>query len=133
MKIEPRMDTNSHELILKDEVYAVVGCALEVLRELGHGLHEKPYENALVVEFGKQGIPFSQQPRFPIHYKGVHVGEYVPDLITHEQIVIEAKVIDCITNQEMGQVMNYLRITGLRVGVIINFKRAKLEWRRVVL
>jgi GxxExxY protein len=130
---EPRMDTNSHELLLKDEVYAVVGCALEVLNGLGHGLHEKPYENALVVELRRQGIPFSQQPRYPIVYKGVHVGEYVPDLITHDQIVVDTKVIDRITNHELGQMMNYLRITGLRVGVILNFRRSKLEWRRVVL
>jgi GxxExxY protein len=133
MKFEPRMDTNQHELILKEEVYAVVGCALEVLRALGHGLHEKPYENALVVEFDRQDIAFSQQPRFPIIYKGVHVGEYVPDLITHDQIVVDAKVIDRITDHELGQIMNYLRITGLRVGIILNFKHAKLEWRRVVL
>ncbi|MFM7183101.1 MAG: GxxExxY protein [Verrucomicrobiales bacterium] len=133
MKLEPRMDTNSHELLLKDEVFAVVGCALDVLRELGHGLHEKPYENSMVVEFGRRGIPFQQQPRFPINYKGVHVGEYVPDLITHGQIVIDTKVIDRITSHELGQVMNYLRITGLRVAVILNFKNAKLEWKRVVL
>jgi len=127
------MDTNSHELLLKDEVYAVVGCALEVMSEIGHGLHEKPYENALVVELRQKGIAFSQQPRYPILYKGVHVGEYVPDLITHDQIVVDTKVIDRITSHELGQMMNYLRITGLRVGVILNFKRSKLEWRRVIL
>ena len=133
MIIGPRMDTNSHELILKEEVFAVVGCALEVLRELGHGLHEKPYENVLVVEFGRRGIPFLQQPRFPINYKGVNVGEYVPDFITHGQVVVDTKVIDRITSHEMGQVMNYLKITALRVAVILNCKSAKLEWRRVVL
>ena len=130
---EPRMDTNSHELLLKDEVYAVVGCAMPVLNELGHGLLEKPYENALAVELGLQGIPFQQQPRFPVMYKGVSVGEYIPDLITHEQIVVDTKVIEQITSHELGQVMNYLKITGLKVGLILNFKHAKLEWKRVVL
>ena len=127
------MDTNEHELFLKKEVFDVVGCAMEVLNELGHGLLEKPYENALVVEFGLRGIPYSQQPRFDVLYKGRSVGEYVPDLITNDQLVVDTKVIDRITDHEIGQMMNYLKITGLKVGVILNFKRAKLEWRRIVL
>ncbi len=127
------MNTKGHELILKEEVFEVVGCALEVLNTLGHGLLEKPYENALVVEFGLRGIAFKQQPRFDVRYKGVPVGEYIPDLIAHEQLVVDTKVIDRITDHELGQVMNYLRITQIRVGLILNFKRSKLEWRRVVL
>jgi len=121
------------ELVLKDEVFAVVGCAMSVLNELGHGLLEKPYENALVVELGIQNISYQQQPRFPVQYKGVQVGEYVPDLITHEQLVVDTKVVDRITDQEMGQMMNYLKITGLKVGLLLNFKHSKLEWKRVTL
>ena len=127
------MNTNEHELFLKDEVFAVVGCAMEVLNELGHGLLEKPYENALVVEFGLRGIPFKQQPRFDVMYKGVSVGEYVPDLITHDKLVVDSKVIERITDHEIGQMMNYLKITGLKVGLILNFRRSKLEWKRIVL
>ena len=67
------MDTNEHELILKEEVFDVVGCAMEVLNELGHGLLEKPYENALVVEFGLKNIPVHQQARHKLMYKGVEV------------------------------------------------------------
>ena len=111
----------------------VAGCAMEVLNGIGHGLHEKPYENALVVEFGLRGIPFAQQPPYPILYKGINVGEYVPDLIGWSAVVIDAKVIEAITDHERGQLLNYLRITGHKVGVILNFKRAKLEWERIVL
>ena len=121
------MNTNEHELsmentklILKDEVYQLVGCALEVLNSIGHGLHEKIYENALVVEFKLRGIAFDQQRQFDVLYKQVKVGEFVPDLITHAAIVVDAKVIDRITDHERGQMMNYLRITKLRVGVILN-------------
>ena len=121
------------ELVLKDEAFEIVGCAMTVLNELGHGLLEKPYENALVVEFGLQSIPVKQQPRYDIVYKGVNVGEYIPDLIVAEKIVVDTKVIDRIADHEIGQMMNYLKITGLRVGLILNFKRAKLEWKRVVL
>ena len=131
--MEPRMDANQRELLLKEEVFQIVGAAMEVLNELGHGLLEKPYENALVLEFGLRGIPVTQQPRFEVNYKGTIVGEYIPDLIAYSQVVVDTKVIDRITDHELGQMMNYLKITGIKVGVILNFKRAKLEWRRVVL
>ncbi len=124
---------NANEILLKDEVYRVVGAAFEILKTLGHGLHEKPYENALVVEMGLSGIPFQQQPHFPIFYKSVQIGEYVPDLIAFGQLVVDAKVIDRITDHERGQMMNYLRITRLKVGLLLNFKRAKLEWERIIL
>jgi len=126
------MDANE-KLLLKEEVYLVVGCAIEVLNGVGHGLHEKPYENALVVEFGLRGIPFIQQPRYPLFFKGVTVGEFVPDLIAWNAVVIDTKVIEAITDHERGQLLNYLRITGHLVGVILNFKRSKLEWERIVL
>jgi len=127
------MDTNEHKLLLKEEVFQIVGCAMEVLNTLGHGLLEKPYENALVVEFGLRGIPFTQQPRFDIIYKGVKVGDYVPDLIAFEKVVVDAKTIDHITDVERGQILNYLKITKLKVGLILNFKKPKLEWERLVL
>jgi len=127
------MDTNEHELLLKNEVFRVVGCAMEVLNTLGHGLLEKPYENALVVEFGLQGIDCQQQPRFDVVYKGVNVGDYVPDLIAFGKIVVDAKTIDRITDLERGQILNYLKITGLRVGLVLSFKHPKLEWERLIL
>jgi GxxExxY protein len=123
----------NEKIILKEEVYAVVGCAIEVLNGIGHGLHEKPYENAMVVEFGLRGVPHTQQPRYPILYKGVALGEYVPDLIAFNAVVVDAKVIDTITDHERGKMLNYLRITGHKVGVLLNFKHAKLEWERIVL
>lgn len=125
------MDANN--LILKDEVFRIVGTAFSVLKELGHGLHEKPYENALVMEFGLLGVPYEQQRRFPVLYKAVQVAEYVPDLIAFGAVIIDTKVIDRITDHERGQMMNYLRISGLEVGILLNFRRAKLEWERIVL
>jgi len=130
---ELETEQNSHQLVLKDEVFQIVGCAIDVLNTLGHGLLEKPYENALVVEFGLRNIRFQQQPRFEVIYKSVKVGEYIPDLIVFDQIVVDAKTIEKITDVERGQILNYLKITGMKVGVILNFKRAKLEWERIVL
>ena len=131
--MEPQMDADEREFPLKEKTFQIVGCAMEVLNELGHGLLEKPYENALVVEFGFKDIPVSQQQTYDVLYKGVCVGEYIPDLIVYDQIVVDTKVVEQIGDHEMGQMLNYLKITGLKVGLILNFKRAKLEWKRVVL
>jgi len=125
------MDTN--KLVLKDEVFQIAGCAMDVLNELGHGLHEKVYENSLTVEFKLRNIAFDQQRRFEVLYKGQRVGEFIPDLIAFGSVIVDAKVIDRITDVERGQILNYLRITKLRVGLILNFKHPKLEWERVVL
>ena len=127
------MNTNQSELLLKEEVYQVVGCAIDVLNTLGHGLLEKPYENALVVEFGLKNIPYKQQPRYEVIYKSVKVGEYIPDLIVFDEIVVDTKTIDRIIDVERGQILNYLKITQLRVGLLLNFKHPKLEWERLVL
>jgi GxxExxY protein len=127
------MDTNSGKLLAKEEVFQIVGCAIEVLNSLGHGLLEKPYENALAVELGLRSVPFRQQPLFDVLYKEHKVGLFIPDLIAFDAVVVDTKVIDRITDHERGLMLNYLRITKLRVGVILNFKHAKLEWERIVL
>jgi GxxExxY protein len=123
----------NQRLLLATEVHQIVGCAFEVLNELGHGQNEKIYENALAVEFRMRAIDFDQQRRFEVLYKGQFVGEFIPDMIVLNQIVVDAKVIDRITDHERGQMLNYLRITSLRVGLILNFKHARLEWERIVL
>ena len=127
------MNSNEHKLIMGEEVRQIVGCAFEVLNTLGHGLLEKPYENALCVEFKLRSIPFIQQPRFNVVYKGVKVGDYIPDLIVYNNIVVDTKTIEQITDIERGQILNYLKITGCKVGLILNFKHPRLEWERLVL
>ena len=117
----------------KEETHVIIGCAFEVLNELGHGLNEKLYENSLAVEFKRKSIAFDQQRRFEVLYKGEHVGEFVPDLIAYGKVAVDARCIDRITDHERGQMLNYLRITRLPVGLILNFKHAKLEFERIVL
>lgn len=127
------MDTDGKTWRNGDTTHAIVGAAMEVLNTLGHGLLEKPYENALAVELRLRGVAFAQQPRYPVAYKGEAVGEYVPDLIVNDEVVVDTKTIERIGDHEVGQMLNYLRITGLSVGLIINFKKARLDWKRVVL
>ena len=83
-------------------------------------MHEKIYENCLCVEFRLRGIPYTQQERHRVMYKGEVVGEYVPDLVAQEQLIVDTKTIERITDHERGQMLNYLRITGLPGGVILN-------------
>jgi len=121
------------KLLLKDETHQIISCAFDVSNAVGHGLSKKCYENAMVVEFKLRGIAFDQQPRFPVLYKSVQIGEFIPDLISFGAAIVDAKIIDRITDHERGQMMNYLRITKLRVGLILNFKHVRLEWERIVL
>ena len=106
---------------------------MEVQNSLGFGFHEKPYENALTVEFNHHAIPFEQQKRFSITHRNIQVGEYIPDLIAYEKIIIDTKTITQITDRERGQMINYLRISGLNLGILINFKNPRLEWERIIL
>lgn len=120
-------------LQIKDELYDVAGCAMTVLNTLGHGFAEKVYENAMAVEFAEKNISFKKQPQLDVAYKGKVVGHYVPDFIVNDEVVLEIKTIDQIGLNEVGQVLNYLKATKLKLGLIINFKHAKLEWKRVAL
>jgi GxxExxY protein len=101
-----------NKLILGAQVYSVVNAALEVLNKLGHGFHEKPYENALVFELGLRRISCQQQRSYDVVYKGKKVGEYILDLIADGTIIVEPKVVDRISDHERGRMINYLRITG---------------------
>ena len=129
------MNTDRHGSMLPhaDLTHTIIGCAMEVQNTLGHGLHERPYENAMAVEFRLRGIRFDPQRRFGVLDKGHSVGEFIPDLIVDSAVIVDAKVIDTITDHERGQMLNYLRITGLKVGLIISFKHAKLSWERMIL
>ena len=134
MKNQPQMNTDTKpaeqssekQFLLKNETRTIIGCAFEVL-------NEQCYENSLVVEFNLHRIPYSQQRSFEVIYKEQRVGLYIPDLIAYSQVIVDAKVIDRITDHERGQMLNYLRITKLRVGLILNFKHPRLEWERIVL
>ena len=121
------------KLFLKAETEKVIGFAFEVLNEVGHGLNEKIYENSLTVLFKLNNIAFDQQRRFSVSFRGVEVGEFIPDLIVFGSVIVDMKVIDRITDHERGQMLNFLRITKLRVGLNLNFKDARLEFERVVL
>ncbi len=122
------------ELIFRDEVYAIIGAAMEVYNQLGPGFLEAVYQEALEIEFTERSIPFASQKELRILYKGRPLKKtYMSDLVCYEKIVIELKAIDRLTGKDTAQLLNYLKATGLRLGLLINFGNAeKLEWERRV-
>jgi GxxExxY protein len=123
------------ELVLGEEVYQIVGAAIEVYWQLGRGFLEPVNQEALEVELSRRRIPFQRQERLFIRYKGqILKKEYVPDLILFGQIIAELKVLDRLTGTEEAQLLNYLKATGMRVGLLLNFgSRVRLEWKRYVM
>lgn len=122
------------ELLLKDEVYAIVGAAIEVYNELGSGFLEAVYQEAMELELGWRGIRFEPQKELCIFYKG-HCLEktYLADLVCFGTVLVELKAVNEIGGREESQMLNYLKATGLRVGVIINFgDPGRLDWKRMV-
>ena len=123
------------ELVLKEEVYRIVGAAMEVYWQLGRGFLEPIYQEALEIELRRREIPFSSQCRLTIHYKGVPLHkEYIADLICFDQIIAELKACDRLTGADEAQILNYMKATSKRVGLLFNFGSAvKLEWKRYVI
>jgi GxxExxY protein len=100
---------------------------------LGAGFLEKVYERALIRELALRGVAAKAQVSFPVCYKGFCIGEYVADLVVQERIVVELKCVDRFANEHLAQCINYLRASGLRVALLINFQKPRLEWKRVLL
>ncbi len=127
------MNANGRELILKDEAYHIVGAAMEVSNHLGCGFLEAVYQEAMEIELAERGIPFVPQKGIRIAYKGRELKkEYIADFLCCEKIIVEIKAIKAITGIEEAQVINYLKATGLPLGLILNFGAPQLEWRRYV-
>jgi GxxExxY protein len=110
----------------------IIGAAIGVLDALRPGLDEKLYENALVIELAKQGLQPEQQKSFPVHYNGKFIGKLIPDLIVKD-VVVDAKVVTAFTPDHIAQMLGYLNITGLPLGLLLNFRYRKLQIKRVIL
>jgi GxxExxY protein len=105
----------------------IIGCAIEVHRQLGAGLLESAYETPLCIELAKRKLKFERQPVIPLIYDGVHVGDYKPDLIVEGEVVVDVKAVLHFEPVFVAQMLTYLKITGLRRGLILNFNRAVLK------
>lgn len=122
-------------LLMKEEVYAIVGASIEVHQVLGHGFLEPVYQEALEIELEERAIPFSPQEPLRISYKTRRLKkEYIADFVCFGKVIVEIKALDTLSGKEEAQILNYLKATGLRVGVLINFgSHGRLQWKRFVM
>lgn len=127
------MTTNEKGIIHKDLAYRVVGLAMEVHSGLGHGFLEKVYENALMVLFRREGIPAKQQAPISVSFEGQVVGDYFADILVEDKIIVELKSVEKIIDVHKAQALNYLKATGVRLAILLNFGKERLEYERLVL
>jgi len=123
----------SKNIIHRDLSYKVIELALEVHNELGCGFLEKVYENALMTLLEREGIPAKQQAPADVYFQNKVVGQYFADILVDNKLILELKVVEVISNVHKAQVLNYLRATGMKLGLILNFAKPKLEYKRLVL
>jgi GxxExxY protein len=126
------LDLPVKPLIHEELSKKIIGAAMEVLNTLKPGLDEKLYENALVLELRERGHAVEQQRSFPVEYKGTGIGTLIPDLIVDGKVIVDPKVVTAFNDTHIAQMTGYLAITDLRLALLLNFKSAKLEWKRVV-
>lgn len=122
------------ELIYKEEVYKIIGAAMMAHREMGCGFAEPVYQECMEVELADRQVPAEAQKEMKITYKGRLLKKaYIADFVAFGKIIVELKALDKLTSREESQVINYLKTSGLQVGVLINFGAQSLEWKRIVL
>jgi GxxExxY protein len=123
------------ELLYKDESYAIIGACFEVYKEKGNGFVEPVYQECLELEFGMLKIPFSAQSQLRLTYKGIELKQrYIPDFLCYEMIIVELKAVKQLMDEHRAQILNYLKATGLWLGLLVNFGHyPKLEYERIIL
>ena len=122
----------SEEFLHGDLSRDIIGAAMEVLNVIGPGQDERIYERALAIELELQGRAVERQKAFPVSYKGHPIGTFIPDMIVDELVIADPKVVSEFTDTNIAQMLGYLAITKLDLALLLNFKHAKLEWKRIV-
>ena len=118
--------------IHKELTYKIIGCAMEVHRELGFGFLEKVYENAMMVQLKKEGVEAKQQQGVSVQFSGETVGEYFADILIEDKVIVELKAVDSLIKPHFAQVLNYLKATGMKVGLLLNFGPQGLQHKRFI-
>jgi len=121
-------------IVFKEESYRVIGACFEVYKVMGNGFLEAVYQDCLSMELEDQDIPFLEKPRIRLEYKGRKLKhEYEPDFLCFDQIIVEIKAVKQLTNEHRAQVINYLKSTGMQLGLLVNFGHSpKIEHERFV-
>jgi GxxExxY protein len=120
-------------ILYKEQSYEIVGAAIQAWKTLGYGFLEKVYENALAIELRKRNCRVEQQKPVEVYYDGHVVGDYVADIVVNDTILLELKSAEAIADEHIAQTLNYLKATGIRLAIILNFGPEKLEHKRLVM
>ncbi len=118
---------------INELTYLINGAIFEVSRQLGAGFLEKVYENALLIELLERGVKAEAQVPIKVNYKGQEVGEYYADIVVEDKVLLELKACDSLQKIHEAQLLNYLKATGYKIGLLVNFRHPKAEIRRFVL
>jgi GxxExxY protein len=110
---------------------AILGCCFDVMNTLGSGFVESIYQNALVIALMESGLQVSSEQGFEVHFRGRKIGIFVPDLIVEKQVIIELKSCEQLVGEHQAQLINYLAVTNLTVGLLVNFGKRRVEYKRV--
>jgi GxxExxY protein len=125
-------ETGRRKLLHEATTQKIIGAAFEVHDQLGYGFLERVYQRALQVELLRRGAATELEKRIQVHYKGVVVGDYDADIVVDGCVVVEVKVAPQYDKRDEAQLLNELKATGLKVGMLLNFGRAKFEYKRLV-
>jgi GxxExxY protein len=132
--MKPQITRINTDLIKEDKrTFAIIGAAMEVHKVLGNGFLEAVYQEALAIELKNRNIPFDREVELPVYYKGKELAtSYRADFICYDSVLVELKAISKISNAEEAQVINYLKATGLEIGLLLNFATLSLEYKRFI-
>ena len=126
------MSERKTQLIDGDLTEKVIGVCIDVSRELGSGFLESVYLNALIIALTQAGMLVQKQVPLKVMFRGQVAGDFYPDLLVEDRLIIELKAVKSLTTEHEAQLLNYLKATGIKVGLLVNFGRPRLEWKRLV-
>ena len=125
-----KRDTQDKELLYSELTHSIIGCAFEVINELGAGFLESVYENAMLIALASAGHAVVSQQPVTVHFRDRPVGDFYADLLVEEKVIVELKAVKALAPEHEAQVINYLNATGIQVGLLINFGNPRLEFKR---
>ncbi len=109
----------------------ILGCCFDVMKELGPGFQERVYKNALLIAMKQEGLQVEVEKPFEVIFRDKMIGRYTADLVVENTVIIELKCCECLVREHQAQLFNYLKVSGLPIGLLINFRRRKLDYQRL--
>jgi GxxExxY protein len=119
------------ELPYSELTHAILSCCFEVMQELGPGFLEKVYKNALLIAMRQKGLQVEVERPYEVIFRGQIIGRYIADLVVNQTVIVELKCCEKLISEHQAQVFNYLTVSDLPIGLLVNFRRRKLEWKRL--